>query len=740
MSRPCSASRVGWWWAAALSVCLALTSLAGLVGVQSAHAAPLETIDEPQLLAVEINGVQISRGAWVMTAQDQTCWVQAGLLSSMVDPAHIKQHTLQGEAFERVLADAVTCEVQSAGGLAQWRVPAHLLRQQPLRLGSAPASPLSYETIPSLAIDLLSASGRWGVGLTASHGLTQFQWQGAGASAQWSLDQLTPSGAQVSLGHLALTEGLLGTPAVRQSVRITNQARFLRQHATAHAELLLSHPSRIRMLDANGQQVYATSLLRPGRLLVEGFGVGQQPGIMTIEVTGLDGQRSQLLVPWVGSPLLLAPSEQVWELQAHATGAEGHLQRGLSVHETLRLGGALQGDDPSVHATVSSRRWAGWLVSSGLGARCAAQCSGEAMTQVQWKPTRQWSISSDWRHLHQGKGFGGTLTHHMGAWGSLQLQWSRAAEQLQSLSWTRRLPGVSQFQVQLRDAPLGLGGRALLLSMVIPFDDRRSVQVLTEKNQADGLQHQVAFRQRASGLQGESIGLVRRSGRLPSQELLLRSERSEYDLQVSARQSADQPVVVAYQASSRVWVTGQGIHLGRVGEQNLLLHDIGTPGIPVRQRGRGHQLSNAQGVASFSNVPAHSRAEFEVDQRRLPLGVVASGQASHLMTLSRRAYRLQTHVTVETPPSLRLPNIPHRDNPIRQVTDANGRTVAFAADGHLDWTDQTRGPLRIQFKDGSLSCHRQPGHDTLDCTPDAKLPRPSFDLEATVPSPEQRPG
>ncbi len=737
MSRPSSASRVGWWWPPALTVCLALTSLAGLRSVQ---AAPPETLDEPQLLAVEINGVQISRGAWVMAARDQTCWVQAGLLSSMVDPAHVEQHTLQGEAFERVSADAVTCEVQAESALAQWRVPAHLLRQQPLRLGSAPDSPLSYETIPSLAIDLLSASGRWGLGLTASHGLTQFQWQEAGLSAQWSLDQLTPSGAQVSLGHLSLTEGLLGTPAVRQALRITSRARFLRQHATAHAELLLSHPSRIRMLDANGQQVYATSLLRPGRLLVEGFGVGQHPGIMTIEVTGLDGQRSQLLVPWVGSPLLLAPSEQVWELQAHATGAEGHVQRGLGVHETLRLGGSLQGSDPTAHATVSSRRWAGWLVSSGLGARCASQCSGEAMAQVQWQPTRQWSISSDWRHLHRSRGLGGTLTHHMGAWGSLQLQRSQAAERLQSLSWTRRLPGLSQFQVQVRDAPLRLGGRALLLSMVIPFDDRRSVQVLTEKNEANGLQHQVAFRQRASGLQGESLGLVRRSGRLPSQELLLRSERSEYDLQVSARQTADQPVAVAYQASSRVWVTGQGIHLGRVGEQNLLLHDIGTPGIPVRQRGRGHQISNARGVASFPNVPAYSRAEFEVDQRRLPLGMVASGQASHLMTLSRRAYRLQTHVAVETPPSLRLPHMPHRDNPILQVTDANGRPVDFTADGHLDWTDQTRGPLRIQFKDGSLSCHRQPSLDTLDCTPALRLPRPSFDLEATVPSQERTPG
>ena len=737
MSRPSSASHMGWWWLPALSACIALTSLAGL---RSAQATPPETIDEPQLLAVEINGVQISRGAWVLAGPGQSCWLQAGLLSSMVDSAHVEQQTLQGEAFERVSAEAVTCEVQSAGALAQWHVPAHLLRQQPLRLGLAPGSPLSYETIPSLAIDLLGASGRWGMGLTASRGLTQFQWQGAGPTAQWSLDQLTAGGAQVSLGHLTLTEGLLGTPAVRQSVRITNQARFLRQPSTAHAELLLNHPSRIRMLDANGQQVYATRLLRPGRLLVEGFGAGQQPGIMTIEVTGLDGQRSQLLVPWVGSPLLLAPSEQVWEFQAHATGAEGHVQHGLSVHETLRLGGALEGHDPSAHATVSSRRWAGWLVSSGLGARCAAQCSGEAMTQLQWQPTRQWSIRSDWRHLDQSKGFGGTLTHHMGDWGSLQLQWSRSTERLQSLSWTRRLPGLSQFQVQLRDAPLGLGGRALLLSMVVPFDDRRSVQVLTERNEADGLQRQVAFRQRASGLQGESLGLVRRSGQLPSQELLIRSERSEYDLQVSARQSADQPVVLAYQASSRVWVTGQGIHLGRVGEQNLLLHDIGTPGIPVRQRGRGHRLSNAQGVASFPNVPAHSRAEFEVDQRRLPLGMVASGQASHLMTLSRRAYRLQTHVAVETPPSLRLPHTPHRDNPIRQVTDANGRSVAFTADGHLDWTDQTRGPLRIQFKDGSLSCHRRPGHDTLGCTPEAKSPRPSFDLEATVPSLEPTPG
>jgi len=737
MSRPSSASRMGWWWPPALTACLALASLAGL---KFAHAAPADHIDEPQLLALEVNGVQISRGAWVMAAQGQTCWVQAGLLSSMVDPAHVEQHTMLGEVFERVSGEAVTCEVQAASALAQWRVPAHLLRQQPLRLGSAPGSPLSYETIPSLALDLLGSSGRWGLGLTASHALTQLQWQRAGPSAQWSLDQLTPSGAQVSLGHLALTEGLLGTPRIRRALRITNQAQFLRQHATAHAELMLSHPSRIRMLDANGQQVYATSLLRPGRLLVEGFGVSQHPGIMTIEVTGLDGQRSQLLVPWVGSPLLLAPSERVWELQAHAGGAEGQVQQGLNVHETLRLGGSLRGNDPAGYVTVSSRRWAGWLVSSGLGSRCAPQCGGQAMAQVQWQPTRQWSLSSDWRHLHESTGFGGTLTHHMGAWGSLQLQWSRATERLQSLSWTRRLPGLSQFQLQFREAPLGLGGRALLLSMVIPLDDRRSVQVITEKNEANGLQHQVAFRQRASGLQGESLSLVRRSGRLQSQELLLRSERSEYDLQVSARQSSDQPVVATYQASSRIWLTGQGVHLGRVGEQNLLLHDIGTPGIPVRQRGRGHELSDSRGVASFPNVPAHSRAEFEVDQRRLPLGMVASGQASHLMTLSRRAYRLQTHVAVETPPSLRLPHMPHRDNPILQVTDANGRPVDFTADGHLDWTDQTRGPLRIQFKDGSLSCHRQPGLDTLDCTPALRLPRPSFDLEATVPSQERTPG
>ncbi|MGA1081299.1 MAG: hypothetical protein ACO3WK_13150 [Steroidobacteraceae bacterium] len=169
MSRPSSASHIGWWWLPALSACIALTSLAGL---RSAQATPPETIDEPQLLAVEINGVQISRGAWVLAGPGQSCWLQAGLLSSMVDSAHVEQQTLQGEAFERVSAEAVTCEVQSAGALAQWHVPAHLLRQQPLRLGLTPGSPLSYETIPSLAIDLLGASGRWGMGLTPSRGLT----------------------------------------------------------------------------------------------------------------------------------------------------------------------------------------------------------------------------------------------------------------------------------------------------------------------------------------------------------------------------------------------------------------------------------------------------------------------------------------------------------------------------------------------------------------------------------------
>lgn len=710
------------------------------VALGAAPADPANHAPSAQLLAIEVNGVQLSRGAWVVPQRDGSCWVQTGLLSTMVTPQHLEAATHDGQQFDRLISGGVPCRVEGTLALAQLVLPAAVLKQQGLQLGGLPPSPLLETTIPSLAIDLIASSGHAAWGLTASRALSQFQWRASASSAEWSFEQLTAAGGQLEVGHFTAIGGLLETPRRREGIRLTNRAPALRNQVAAHAELSLTSPARIRMLDAQGHQLYATNMLRPGRFLIEGFGASQHPGLMTIEVNGLDGQRQELLVPWVASPWLLGPGQQIWDIHAEASAIEFGLRRGLNLHETARFGGSHREDASTLHTGLATRRWPGIIGSAALGIDCNQGCAVESSAQLQWHPSRRSTVAADWRGQRENRGHGAVITHQMGEWGVVQLHLSKSREALRSLSWSRKIPLLSQFQLQLRDAPDRLGGRSLLATIVIPLDARRSIQTVSERRSQGGIGHQVSFRQRSAGLLGESIGLTKRSGPQPGYDLALRSERDAYDVQLNGRQHGSQPGQFGFQAASRLWLTGNGVALGRVGDQNLVIQNVGAPDIPVRQRGRTHRQSNASGLAFFPNVPPNGSADFEVDGRRLPINLHAQAASRQIATLSRRAYRIDTVTRVRSEESIRLPGAPLLENRIRRITDAAGRHVAHTEDGHLDWEEETTSPLRVEFDKGILLCDRSTGNAVLQCRPSPISPPPSSDWEATMQAPGQKPG
>ncbi|MFM1788572.1 MAG: hypothetical protein RLZZ166_1039, partial [Pseudomonadota bacterium] len=342
------------------------------------------------LLAVELNGQQLSRGTEVLQESAQACLISPNILQAQVKSDALTVVVHEGQTYLRIGGSGKgkqdSCQVDEAAGIARLTLPAESLLPKSLTIGQTTRldqavalvnEPVgNIQTIPSLAIDLLAGSTSQTLGLTGSHGNTQvFAQQSLGLGVgrpSWSSETLFSSGASLTLGHQSLLTGQTNTPIATTGIAYSTRAQPLRQTQT-HASLVLQSPSRLRFLDTNGHTLYSSSLLTTGQYQVSGLLGSPGPGLLQVEVIGADGQRQVIGLPWTNSPLLLAPTEQIIDVFLGADWQQFKLHRGLSISESLRLQ-LERGNAQSVHGRllggISSRRWSRWLISSDLGLAC----------------------------------------------------------------------------------------------------------------------------------------------------------------------------------------------------------------------------------------------------------------------------------------------------------------------------------------------------------------------------------
>lgn len=700
------------------------------------------------LLAVELNGQQLSRGTEVLLEPSQACLVTTDILQTQVKPGALPTVTHNGQAYLRIGStrtdDKTRCQIDESVGVARITLSAERLQPKPLTIGQP--NPMNQavalvnqpvgnvQTIPSLAVDLLAGSSSQTVGLTASLGNTQvFAQQSLGLGPQqpsWSSETLFSSGASLVIGHQSLLTGLANTPLLATGLAFSTRAQPLRQ-AQTHANLVLQSPSRLRFLDTNGNTLYSSNLLTTGQYQVSGLLGSPGPGLLQVEVIGADGQRQVVGLPWTNSPLLLGPSEQIIDTFVGSDWQQFKLHRGLSISESLRLQAERSAGSSGHHrfaAGLSSRRWSRWLVSADLGLDCGPtrSCKPEHRLQSIFRKDRFLQLTLE-EQGNAGRFLGLSLGTASGHQTSLSVGQSATGEFQAFASWQRRLGKGAQLQLQWRHSTLT--GDGVLLSLHLPLGHQTTSDVSLQTNGPGRPSLQAALHRRPAGEYGGSISLTRREGPLPSQALDLRREAAIGSLSLSARRLGSDHQMQG-QLASRLWVTSEGLALGRLSDANLIVHTTGLSKASMQQNQQASQPADDRGRIWFANAPAWSKPDYRIAAKSLPFYIDWRGGQASVPTTKRRAYRVDHRQHWRLQLSSRLNLATTELAGITDIRQLDGRAVSFSPDGYVDLRRPSDLPLRVRGRDGIVRLCGQPqaqpnenGELLLDCTVESQPPK-----------------
>ena len=737
---------------------LRLLWVALLAGGLSMAASAMDTFlnpDKAVLAAVEINQVQAARGAMVIPITGNTCWIDSQALAARALLAGRTQAPLAGRAMVRVDGPKESCSLEPKSGVVRIVLPPASLKPQRILLGQGPATKaptqnkssasttgVHVEELPSLALDWLGTTQVQAYGLTASVGRHQFAANTlAGASSQplrWNHETELASGALLSLGHLQTSNNLWSSP--RSGLGLLYQSHHPRKQSTSRSynQIELEQPARLRILDLQGAQLYSSGLVMPGNVLLEALGASNRPGLVELEIRGLNGERQSLLLPWVASPDLLSPGM----LKFEAFGGDGEqsllVSYGLTEREGLRVGLSLR-DRLEPFTSVTTSRIHRTLLSAGLGLDCTEQCQNQGLLRATLAPLAQTSVQAEWRHrsnplnvqpstpttassttssgtpstasseglrpLSPVARWSGSLSihHRLNNAHSLSLNLSESDQSLASLAWSARPWRGTEVQIQHRQQSInGIGGRSWQLLLRIDLDQKLSASVQAETT---GRGYQLASRLQSRGGQrnSESWSLAKRAGPLPSAEFSLRSQRPFGEAQLFLREQgngADFDVAV----SSRIWITPMGIEFGNLGDNNLVIHEIGQSGLVVEQSGQLQTISNHRGQAVFTQVPSFTQARFQPRANRLPMHLQWSGAGTEVLTASKRAYRVQSVQGLRVVEETQL-IWPTTAKPlwVQEVRDAQNKPIDSTADGFVNFLPEKHAlPLAVRTREGIL--------------------------------------
>lgn len=473
---------------------------------------------------------------------------------------------------------------------------------------------------------------------------------------------------------------------------------------------------------------------------------------------------------WIGETSAENPTGLQPGLQAtspsQSLAFSGLWAQGWNGTETLRLGLGHEHDFTQAYAGVSSQRWQGLLVSADLGLACHGQhclatggldISGQPRSGLQWsaglrRQLQHASAASSLAEpaqdpltstaLRMGHTLRLSASQRLRPGTTLTSQLSLGQGRLTLVGLQQRISTQASLQASLRTGYTGPGAKPLtsaFISLHLALPDRPSATSPTgspgapggyssRRRLSAGLQSDnggtasngrnpasasVSYQQSlGGGASAPQIGLTRATGGNARQELRLQQAASWGDISLQARQPQGQQASVDLSLASRVWLTAKGMHLGPVGDHNLVIHTLGHPDLRL-QLGRQTAATNAKGIAAFGRTPAWTEAQFRLDTQSIPFDLHWKTSQVRLPTAARRAYWIdQTQETIRIQ-EYRLQVSAAGLARLSRIETRNGQPVAFTPEGYLDIASLAQLPLTAITQDGQrLTCHQARPSDT----------------------------
>lgn len=703
------------------------------------------------LAAIELNGGLVSRAdRYVLT--ETTCVIESRMLRYALSDKAQKDHR-QGSVL---VFPREQCDFDPAETLLRIKVPLESLAGRRIQLGSNPllmsvallhdntrlqthpdyqSQPLA-ENIPAAAFDLFLGSGLQGSAVTLSRGPSLLAWSSQRTSngqryARATIDHLFPQGGLIQVGDLRTTLGPEQRFAELRGLSLTNRAPVLRGDGKAEATLQVPSPARIQFYDRHGTAIYASEILAPGNYQIQGYGASTIPGFLEARLVDINGQIQRIFIPWSADRRVLSAGALEWEVAfgrprestqhlSHDQMMTARLHYGLSSQQTIGIRADQFAGQTRLVTEISSRALLGAIGTLAAGQSCAdSLCRDLWLIEIRAALGRRSQLMASLGRLT------GTdlptsdqMIGQMSVSGAINsrssvafyLSTSRTEDQQeqrsQIASLNFRITPKTHLQAQLRsDRAAGLSSKWFgYVGVSFALPDKQSTV-----NTSLGLRGQPAANESRQVLTTEitagrpnpfkpTLSLSQAHDKQDRSQAFLRYPSHYGDASVRAdsiTQSA------AWSASTRLWVTPRGSRFGRVGEDNLVIQDLGIPSVRIHQAGRDVQITNEQGVAFFRQVPPWTEARFTLDPKTIPFDVNLASSQIRIPMASHRAYLVSSRAMVTQAQVWRIAApeqfaLEH----YRIAFDRHQRRVFISPDGYVDLQSQDTLPILIHLQSG----------------------------------------
>lgn len=726
------------------------------------------------LAAIELNGALISRGAQVQFSEHD-CRVEATAITKALSAEHATRFR-QGPIWS---IPAEHCSFDASEGLLKIRLPQSALASRTLTLGESSslhsvamlhhALPENRQTeflaqppartIPSAAIDLFAGSDLLGVGSIFAYGpwsLTALEQRTKSFTNQrLSSEYFFANGAQMRAGDFRTDYGVEQRFGEFRGLYATNRAAPLRGEGKAEATLAIPSPSRVQFFDRNGVAVFSSEILHPGNYVIQGYGASTVPGFLEARLVDINGVAQIVALPWSADRRLLSEHQMEWEVFAgQPRGLSASLQGAPLISARLRWG-AHQLHTLGLHAErnesrhresveLNSRAIPNILATIGIGQSCIGQnCDPHWLSEMRITLGKKLSAAvslSDSRTiapelLSQRAAqltLSGALTPTLtgGLHITANAVGSEKTHTAQAITAQLRISAHASLQLQARHQLLSQdrGWSGIIgFSYVFARQHASLSSAITLHPRGDaqrrGPDLRISGSMNTPGLYGPQLNTAQTVGSQERTDMFARYASPYGDGSIRADSLSQR---LAWSGSTRLWLSSEAILFAPIGEENLVIQQIGQPAIRIQHGGRDRQISDSVGRAVFRKAPPWTDSVYSIDPKTLPFGATLAAHRVTIPLASNRVYLVDyralwsraQHWRIANAGALNLSNTIH-------ARDRHGRTVFITPDGYADIQSSDALPLMIISAYDRLLC-------TLSRTPAA------HESEALLSCTEQR--
>lgn len=701
--------------------------------------------DEEQFIAaLEINGWKISDAAPVVETPTY-CGVWYEAVRDKLNMALVQR---QGD-YVIFPKDSIKCAVDHRLVQMQLTIPKDYLREETLSFSDARTleeiASSGVGVLPALAIDTY-ISGRdrnFGATLSIDHLIARVANIDPSEPSdlrRYSLEYIGDDRSQIVAGDVRIERGIVSTLQDMRGFYYSSVAPPLRgDESLAEAIVSVEAPSRAFFLSENGQSFGETGLLAPGNYRLEGLPINTAPGQLEAVVTDQNGHQQKILLPWSRSKRFIGEGKSIFEaylgemrlpdlsLDSHLVGGASYLH-GLSSSETFELAAEAAFDKTLLGGEISTRRFLNTILTGGVGMECGGGCRSGLMFEGSWnvnKTVQLYGQYADWPDVaddlvYKNRQVGLSVQAKDSM--SLSVTYSYTLQEAVLESSTvialsdhfqnGKLGNDKSWILQLRkDAGAPGSGWGAYFALILGLDRFPNWTLFPSVTKSPGSPQQsaIGFSENPQGPYGMQLSGSASLNSASASDIFGRYQ-TKYG---EAFANADGTGRVTGGVASRLWITNGSFYFAPYTDNNLIIADVGMPGVHTDNAGTDTGVSDANGEIVLRRAAPWNKTTISLNADDLPINIDAGPLKLKISTQLDHVYHLNFKKQWNASFSWQ---VFHDGKPLGKewkLYTKEGPPVFLGADGFADLPKSVKLPIVAKDPEGTLYiCQEQSEKDS----------------------------